>query len=81
MILVHQEKHEGRHGNNFYYYIVCCYCGALAGFLLNPSGRKVEGAVSNGIAAGCWSAGCMAQLLIIALPVAAGLFLLGLIFG
>jgi len=55
--------------------------GALAGFLLNPSGRKVEGAVSNGIAAGCWSAGCMAQLLIIALPVAAGLFLLGLIFG
>jgi hypothetical protein len=68
-------------GTIFIIIVVIVAFGAIAGFALNPSGRKVEGAVSNGVAAGCWSAGCMAQLMILAIPVALGLFLLGLIFG
>lgn len=55
--------------------------GAFIGFAGSPSGKKAEGAVSNGIAAGCWSAGCIAQLIVLAIPVALGLLLLGLIFG
>jgi hypothetical protein len=68
-------------GTIFTIIVVIVAFGAIAGFVLNPSGRKVEGAVSNGVAAGCWSAGCMAQLMILAIPVALGLFLLGLVFG
>lgn len=55
--------------------------GALIGFAGSPFGKKAQGAVSTGVAAGCMSAGCIGQLIVVAIPVALGLFLLGLVLG
>ena len=53
--------------------------GAVIGFL--GSGGKAEDAAAGAAAGALWSTGCIVQLIIAAIPIAIGLWLLSLIFG
>ena len=53
--------------------------GAVIGFI--GSGGKAEGAAAGAAPGAIGSTGCILQLIIAAIPVALGLWLLSLIFG
>lgn len=53
--------------------------GAVIGFL--GGAGKAEDAAAGAAAGAIWSTGCIVQLIIAAIPVAIGLWLLSLIFG
>lgn len=54
--------------------------GAVIGFL-GGGGSRAEDAAAGAAAGAIWSTGCIVQLIIAAIPVAVGLWLLSLIFG
>ena len=54
--------------------------GAIVGFI-GGGGKKAEDAAAGAAAGAIYSTGCIVQLIIAAIPVAIGLWLLSLIFG
>lgn len=55
--------------------------GAALGFFGGKDGEKSATAVAGGLHAGCASTGCLLQLMLYVIPIALGLWLLGLLFG
>ena len=53
--------------------------GAVIGFV--SSGGKAEDAAAGAAVGAMWSTGCIVQLILMAIPVVIGLWLLSLIFG
>ena len=65
-------------GTIFTIIIVIGVIGAIIGFF--NSGGKAEGAVEGGATGAIMAGGCIFQLIVAAIPIALGLWLLSLIF-